>query len=81
VKPEELRGGEPALNAMALKAVLDGMPGPFRDVAVMNAAAALVVAGKAKDLADGVKLALKSVESGAAKERLKTLVAVSNAKS
>ena len=81
VKPEELKGGEPALNAMALRAVLDGMPGPFHDVAVMNAAASLVVAGKAKDLREGAKLALKSVEGGAARERLKKLVAVSNAKS
>jgi len=81
VKPEELKGGEPALNAMALRAVLDGMPGPFHDVAVMNAAASLVVAGKVKDLPEGAKLALKSVEGGAARERLKKLVAVSNAKS
>ena len=81
VKPEELKGGEPALNAMALKAVLDGMPGPFHDVALMNAAAALVVAGKAKTIADGAKLAAKSVDSGAAKERLKKLIAISNAKS
>jgi len=79
VKPDELKGGEPALNAMALKAVLDGMPGPFHDVAVMNAAAALVVAGNAKNLAEGAKLALKSVESVAAKERMKRLVAISNA--
>jgi len=81
VKPEELKGGEPALNAMALKAVLDGMPGPFHDVALMNAAAALVVAGKAKTIAEGAKLAVKSVDSGAAKERLKKLIAISNAKS
>jgi anthranilate phosphoribosyltransferase len=81
VKAAELKGGEPALNAMALKAVLDAMPGPFHDVAVLNAAAALVVAGKAKDIAEGTKLALKSVESGAARERLKKLVAVSNARS
>jgi anthranilate phosphoribosyltransferase len=79
VKPEELKGGEPALNAMALKAVLDGMPGPFYDVALMNAAAALVVADKAKDIAEGAKLAAKSIESGAAKERLKKLVTISNA--
>jgi anthranilate phosphoribosyltransferase len=79
VKPEELKGGEPGLNAMALRAVLDGMPGPFHDVALMNAAAALVVADKAKDIAEGAKLAAKSIESGAAKERLKKLVTISNA--
>jgi anthranilate phosphoribosyltransferase len=81
VKPEALKGGEPALNAMALKAVLDGMPGPFRDVALLNAAAALVVAGKAKNIAEGAKLAAKSIESGAAKARLDKLVAISNGKS
>src|SRR5712691_4166195 len=79
VKPEELKGGEPALNAMALKAVLDGMPGPFHDVALMNAAAALVVAGKAKDLKDGVALAQKSIDSGEAEGALERLIVISGA--
>ena len=78
-KPETLRGGDAETNANALKAVLKGTKGPFRDVAVLNAAATLVVAGRAKDLKDGVALAAKSIDSGAAEGRLDRLVAVSNA--
>jgi anthranilate phosphoribosyltransferase len=76
--PADLKGGDAAHNAAALRAVLDGKPGPFRDVALLNAAAALVVAGKANDLKDGLKLAAQSVDSGGAKKRLERLVAVSN---
>jgi anthranilate phosphoribosyltransferase len=57
IKPEALRGGDADTNAEALKAVLEGIKGPYRDVAVLNAAAALVVAAKAKDLAHGIVLA------------------------
>ena len=60
VKPEALRGGDAAHNAAALLDVLKGKEGPFRDVAILNAAAALIVAGKAKDLKEGVALAAKS---------------------
>jgi anthranilate phosphoribosyltransferase len=74
----DLKGADAAHNAEALRGVLEGKPGPFRDVALLNAAAALVVAGKAKDLKDGVQLAAKSVDSGEAKKRLDRLVAVSN---
>ena len=77
-KPETLRGGDAETNANALKAVLKGTKGPFRDIAVFNAAATLVVAGKAEDLKDGVALAAKSIDSGAAEARLDRLVAVSN---
>jgi anthranilate phosphoribosyltransferase len=78
-KPEDLRGGDAEHNAKALLDVLKGKPGPFRDVAVFNAAAALVVAGKAKDLKDGAALATKSIDSGEAEGRLDRLIAVSNA--
>jgi anthranilate phosphoribosyltransferase len=77
--PEALRGGDAETNATALMAVLQGTKGPFRDVALLNAAAALAVAGKAKELRDAVALAAKSVDSGAAKDRLDKLVTVSNA--
>ena len=77
-KPGELKGGEAIYNAEALRAVLDGQMGPFRDVALFNAAAALLVAGKADTLSDAASLAEKSIESGAAKARLDKLVAVSN---
>jgi anthranilate phosphoribosyltransferase len=58
--------------------VLEGKPGPYRDVALLNAAAALLVAGKAETLRDGAKLAAQSIDSGAAKARLEKLVVVSN---
>jgi len=78
-KPGELKGGEAMYNAEALRAVLDGQVGPFRDVAVFNAAATLLIAGKADNLKDAATLASKSVESGAAKARLDKLVTISNA--
>ncbi len=78
-KPADLRGGDAEANADALIAVLKGAKGPFRDVSIFNAAAGLVVAGIAKDLSEGVGLAAEAVDSGAAKERLERLVAISNA--
>lgn len=78
-KPEALRGGDAEANAVALKRVLEGKHGPFRDVAVLNAGAALVVAGKAKDLKAGVDLGAKSIDSGEAEAALDRLIAVSNA--
>jgi anthranilate phosphoribosyltransferase len=74
-----LRGGDASQNAKALLDVLGGARTPFRDIAVLNAAAAIVVSGKAKDLKDGVEQAAKAIDSGAAKARLDKLVAVSNA--
>jgi anthranilate phosphoribosyltransferase len=78
VAPGALTGGDPPHNAAALRAVLDGAPGPYRDAALFNAAAALVVAGSADTLRDGFGLAVKSVDSGEARNRLDRLVAVSN---
>ncbi|AVT81794.1 anthranilate phosphoribosyltransferase [Rhodopseudomonas palustris] len=76
---DALKGGDAQANAVALRAVLEGMPGPYRDVALLNAAATLVVAGKAKDLKEGVALGTQSIDSGAAEARLKKLIAVSSA--
>jgi anthranilate phosphoribosyltransferase len=78
-KTESLLGGDADHNARALLAVLKGERGPFRDVAVLNAAAALVVAGKAKDLGQGVVLAQKSIDSGEAEGSLERLIVVSGA--
>jgi len=78
-KPEALRGGDAEHNARALLDVLKGKASAFRDVALFNAAAALVVAGKAKDLKDAAGLARKSIDSGEAEGRLDRLIAVSNA--
>lgn len=74
---EALKGGDAAHNAAALRAVLDGAPGAYRDVAVLNAAAALVVAGRAKDLTEGVALAQTSLDTGSARARLERLVTLS----
>jgi anthranilate phosphoribosyltransferase len=78
-KPDALLGGDAEHNAKALLDVLKGKPGPFRDVSILNAAAALIVAGKAKDLKQGALLAGKSIETGEAEGRLDRLIAVSNA--
>jgi anthranilate phosphoribosyltransferase len=61
--------------------VLKGKKSAFRDVSLINAAAALIVAGKAKTLKDGVAAASKSIDSGEAEGRLDRLIAISNAKS
>jgi anthranilate phosphoribosyltransferase len=78
VKPEALRGGDAATNAKAVQDVLEGKKTPLRDVALFNAAAALVVAGKAKELKAGLELAAQSVDSGEAEGRLDRLIVVSN---
>jgi len=76
--PGSLKGGDADANAVALRSVLEGIPSAYRDVALLNAAAALIVAGKAKDLKEGVAIGTKTLDSGAAAAKLKQLVAVSN---
>jgi anthranilate phosphoribosyltransferase len=75
---DDIRGGDGAHNAAALNAVLDGSDMPYRDISLANAAAALLVAGKADDLQAAVALARESLSSGRAKQVLARLVAVSN---
>ena len=72
------KGGDPDENAAALKAVLDGEHGAYRDIVLLNAAAALVVADKAADLANGVAQAADAVDAGKAREALAKLVAITN---
>lgn len=74
----DLKGGDGAHNARALKALLAGAPGPYRDIVLLNTAAALVVAGRAATLPEGVALAEAAIGSGAAASALDTLVAISN---
>jgi anthranilate phosphoribosyltransferase len=76
--PQDLVGGDPAHNARALRAVLDGARDAYRDIAVLNAAAALIVAGAAADLREGAALATSALDSGAAKAKLAELVRISN---
>ncbi|AWN52095.1 anthranilate phosphoribosyltransferase [Methylobacterium sp. 17Sr1-1] len=78
-QPEELRGGDPAHNAGALRDVLDGARTPYRDIGVLNAAAALMVAGRVDSLQDGVTRAAQAIDTGAARAVLERLAAVSHA--
>lgn len=75
---DELRGGAPEENARALNAVLDGARDAFRDIAVLNAGAALVVAKAASSLPDGVRRAEAALDRGEARGALQRLVAASN---
>ena len=75
----DLKGGDADANAATLREVLDGEKRPERDVVLMNAGAAMVVAGRADDLSSGVAIAAEAVDSGAAKTCLDRLVAISNA--
>ncbi|NLU49699.1 MAG: anthranilate phosphoribosyltransferase [Syntrophomonadaceae bacterium] len=71
---EGIQGGDAADNARIIKEVLAGNPGPARDVVLLNAAAALVVAEKAGDMADGLRLAAEAIDSGRATAKLGELV-------
>ena len=77
--PGDLRGGTPAENAKAIRAVFLGETGPRRDAILLNAAGAIAAAGHASDLADGLRIASESVDSGAAAGRLEELTAFSRA--
>ena len=68
------RGGSPKENAAALRAVLGGDTGPLRDITLLNAAAALVAADLASDIKEGVRLAARAVDSGAARDKLAAFV-------
>jgi anthranilate phosphoribosyltransferase len=70
---EAIRGGDAALNAASLAAVLEGAEGPYRDTVLLNAAAALIVAGRAATLHDGVAIAANTIASGAALGALQTM--------
>ena len=78
-RPADLKGGDGAHNAAAIRAVLSGEKGPFRDIVLFNAAAALVVAEKAADLGLGLELARHAIDSGAARGRLDKLVELTKA--
>ena len=73
----DLVGGEPAENAAVVRAVLSGQPGAHRDIVVLNAGAGLVVGGRAPDLATGIELAQRAVDSGAASDALDRLITAS----
>jgi len=75
---KDILGGTPQENAKAMRELFDGKLSPFRDIALLNAAAALLILGKVSDLKAGMELAAKQVDSGAAKAKLEELVRISN---
>ncbi len=79
-KPQDLIGGDATENAAHIRAVLQGNQGPLRDIVLLNAAAALLVAGRAKTLRDGVALAAASIDSGKGMSVLEALVKLSRDK-
>jgi anthranilate phosphoribosyltransferase len=71
-------GGTPAENGVALRALLDGAAGAYRDAVLLNAAAALVVAGRTQSLRDGVEMAAQSIDSGRAREKVAALARITS---
>jgi anthranilate phosphoribosyltransferase len=76
---EDISGGDAALNATLIRRVLEGERSPRRDVVLLNAAAALVAAGRADHLREAVPRAAAAIDSGAAAEKLRALVEFSTA--
>ncbi|MDD4623443.1 MAG: anthranilate phosphoribosyltransferase, partial [Kiritimatiellae bacterium] len=75
---EDLAGGGPTENAAITKAILEGKQrGPKRDIVLINAAASLLAANRVNDLAEGIEAAAKSIDSGAALDKLERLIAFS----
>ncbi|MGV6802349.1 MAG: anthranilate phosphoribosyltransferase [bacterium] len=77
--PEALRGGSPAENAAALRALLAGAPSAYRDIVLLNAAAGLIIADRVETLKQGVTLAAKSIDNGMAQQKLTDLIKRTNA--
>ena len=76
-RADDLRGGTPPENAAMIRRIFDGEKGPRRDVVLLNAAAALIAGGRARDWREGLRVAAESIDRGAAGERLDRLVAAS----
>lgn len=74
----DLRGGDAPANASALRAMLTGRKGAYRDIVVLNSAAALVVAGKCADLAEAARLAENVIDDGKAAAALERMIAITN---
>ena len=77
-KPADIKGADAVTNAAAITEMLAGRPGPYRDIVLLNSAAALIVAGKVPDLTAGAAMAAKAVDSGKAKSTLAALIAITN---
>lgn len=74
----DIKGGEPAANAAAIKELLAGALGPVRDIVLLNAAAALIVAGRVEDLRAGVARAAQAIADGSARQALDRMIAITN---
>lgn len=77
-KTEQIRGGEPEENADIVRKVLSGEQGPRRDIVELNAGAAIYTAGRAESIAGGIELAKAAIESGAAMDKLRDLIDITN---
>ena len=75
---QDLKGGSAEDNANILRELLDGKGGPKRDIVLLNAAAAIIAAGKASNFKEGIQVAKKSIDSGAARQKLKDLCRLSH---
>lgn len=75
---DDLKGGDPAENAEALRALFDGAIGPYRDIVLLNAGAALVVADRAKDIKEGMRMSAEAIDFARARKVLEDLVRVTN---
>ncbi len=75
-RPQDLLGGDARENARIIRDILEGKPGPRRDIALLNAAAALLAGGLAPDMTEGVVLAAQAVDSGRAREKLDALISL-----
>ncbi len=75
---DDIRGGDSEHNAAAMRGMLAGEPGAFRDIVILNAAASLIVAGKAEDLASGAEKAAHAIDSGEAMDTLNRLIEITN---
>jgi len=76
---DQIQGGEIDRNRQIIENVLNGEPGPYRDIVVLNAAAALIAGDAATGFADGIESARESLDSGNARERLEALISVTQA--
>ena len=74
----DIRGGDPDENADAIRAMVDGSEGPFRDIVLLNAAGSLIVAGKTNSLKDGVEIAAAAITEGKVRAALDKLIEITN---
>jgi anthranilate phosphoribosyltransferase len=75
---DNLKGGDPEYNAAAVNALLGGETGPYRDIVLLNAGAALLIAGKVDNLKDGAAMAARAIDDGMAKDTLAKFVEITN---